>query len=204
MYKASSRVALLAALEGCIEGHQSLHIAGYLHRDISINNLMMNQDEENPSWPAFLIDLDLGIREKRQGASGAQGKTGTRAFMAIGALLGEEHSFMYDLESFFWVLFWVCVHCNGPDQGRVVPRFDKWNYVDTEELAGMKLGVVAKEAIFMKTISDNFTAYYEPLIPLLNRLRKVVFPKDKPWEREDEGLYSQMRELLRNECPQRD
>jgi hypothetical protein len=43
---------------------------------------------------------------------------------------------------------------------------------------------------FMKTITDNFTAYHKPVIPLVNRLRKIVFPRDKPWEREDEKLYS--------------
>ncbi|KAK3366555.1 hypothetical protein B0H63DRAFT_456236 [Podospora didyma] len=117
--------------------------------------------------------------------------------MAIGALLGEQHSFMHDLESFFWVLFWICIHCIGPDETRVVPQFDKWNYVDTEELAKQKLGTVAKESIFMKTITDNFTPFYPPLIPLLNRLRNIVSPKDKPWEREDEKLYSRMREFLR-------
>ena len=93
IYKASSRSALLSALEGCIEEHKSLRKAGFLHRDISINNLMINEDDDNISWPSFLIDLDLAVREQRQGASGARGKTGTRAFMAIGALLGEQHSF---------------------------------------------------------------------------------------------------------------
>lgn len=63
----------------------------------------------------------------------------------------------------------------------------------------MKLGVVAKKAIFMKTISDNFTPHYEPLIPLLNGLRKLVFPQDKPWEREDEKLYPRKREILRKD-----
>ncbi|KAK1517378.1 hypothetical protein CABS01_16681, partial [Colletotrichum abscissum] len=87
IYKASSRSALLAALVGCIDGHESLYKAGILHRDISINNLMINEDSGNPSWPAFLIDLDLAIREPRESASGAKGKTGTRAFMAIGALI---------------------------------------------------------------------------------------------------------------------
>ncbi|RSL54458.1 hypothetical protein CEP51_014708 [Fusarium floridanum] len=200
IYKASSRSALLAAFDHCIKGHESLHKAGFLHRDISVNNLMINEDDNNPSWPSFLIDLDLAIKESREAASGAKGKTGTRAFMAIGALLGEQHSFMHDLESFFWVLFWICIHYDGPDKSRAVPRFEKWNYVeDPEELAGMKLGVVAKEAIFIKTISDNFTPYYEPLIPLLNGLRKLVFPQDKPWEREDEKLYSRMREILRKD-----
>jgi hypothetical protein len=192
IYEASSREALLAALADCIEGHESLRRkAGLLHRDISIGNLMVGQDNRG-----FLIDLDLAIKEQRVGVSGAKGKTGTRAFMAIGALLGEQHSFMHDLESFFWVLFWICIHCDGPGEGTVVAQFDKWNYADTEELAKLKLGTVAKEAIFMKTITDNFTPYYAPLIPLLNRLRKVVFPKDKPWEREDEKLYVRMKDIL--------
>lgn len=190
-------MALVTALNSCIEGHESLRkAAGILHRDISINNLMTNEDDNVSSWPSFLIDLDLGIKEQRDGASGARRKTGTRAFMAIGALLGEQHSFMHDLESFFWVLFWICIHCEGPDESRVVKQFDKWNYADTEELAKQKLGTVAMEAIFMKTISDNFTSYCKPLIPLSNKLRKVVFPRDTSWEREDETLYSQMREIL--------
>ncbi|KAG9233274.1 hypothetical protein BJ875DRAFT_442406 [Amylocarpus encephaloides] len=128
IYKASSRAALFAALEGCIEGHESLHT-------------------ENPFCPSFLINLDLGIKETRREASGARGKTGTRTFMAIGALLGEQHSFIHDLESIFWVLFWICIHYDGPNQGRVVPQFDKWNYIDMEELAKLKLGTVAKEAM---------------------------------------------------------
>jgi len=100
IYKASSRVALLDAMVGCIEGHESLRReTGMLQGDISINNLMMNEDEYNPSWRSFLIDLDLAIKEQREGPSGARGKTGTRAFMAVGLLLGEEHSFMHELES---------------------------------------------------------------------------------------------------------
>ncbi|KAK7229607.1 hypothetical protein V2G26_001777 [Clonostachys chloroleuca] len=66
IYKATSRSALLAALEGCIEGHESLHKAGFLHRDISINNLMVNEDDDNPSWPSFLIDLDLASKSSEK------------------------------------------------------------------------------------------------------------------------------------------
>ena len=94
------------------------------------------------------------------------------------------------------MLFWICIYCIGPDETRVGPQFEKWNYVCTEELAKQKLDTVAKEPIFMKAITDNFTPFYALLIPLLNRLRKIFFPKDKPWEREDEKLYSQTREVL--------
>ncbi|KAE8354101.1 hypothetical protein BDV28DRAFT_92568 [Aspergillus coremiiformis] len=55
---------------------------------------MINQDRENTSWSSFLIDLDLTIKEQRDCVSGANGKTGTRPFMAIGSLLGEKHSFI--------------------------------------------------------------------------------------------------------------
>ncbi|KAH6977655.1 serine/threonine-protein kinase Sgk2 [Ilyonectria destructans] len=197
IYKASSRVALLTALEGCIDGHHSLHKAGLLHRDISINNLMVNEDEKNRSWTAFLIDLDLAIAQQREATSGAKGKTGTRAFMAIGALLDEEHSFMHDLESFFWVLFWICIHYNGPDDGKPVPRFEKWNYVDTDELAELKKGQVSHERDFIKTTREYFTSHYQPLIPWVNRLRKVVFPNGRRWEKEDDQLYLRMNGILR-------
>ncbi|EKG09432.1 hypothetical protein MPH_13531 [Macrophomina phaseolina MS6] len=199
IYKAGSRVALLAAMDGCIRGHQTLYKeANILQRDVSANNLMINEDSGNPSWKAFLIDLDLAINKEREGASGAKGKTGTLAFMAIGILFGEEqHSFMHDLESFFWVLFWICIHYDGPGNERVVPRFEKWNYADPVELAGTKLGVVANEGMFRKTITDHFTEYYQPLVPWINELRKKVFPNGGVWEYEEPKLYLEMADVLR-------
>ncbi|OJZ88051.1 hypothetical protein ASPFODRAFT_205215 [Aspergillus luchuensis CBS 106.47] len=109
IYTASTHSILLAALEKYITGHQPLHKTGILHRDISPNNLLHeNKNNNNPSCPAFLIDLDLAIREQRDSpapeADGSK-KTGTRPFLAIGALMGEKRSFMHDPESFFWVIF---------------------------------------------------------------------------------------------------
>ncbi|KAF2624368.1 hypothetical protein BU25DRAFT_433594 [Macroventuria anomochaeta] len=140
IYKASSRASLLAGLEGCIEGYESLHTrAGMLQCDISPNNLMVNEDENNASWPAFLIDLDHAIKEQCEQASGARGKTGTRAFMAIGVLPDDgPHSFMHDLESFFWVLFWICIHYDGPDKHIGPSEFECWNYENDQKLAGSK------------------------------------------------------------------
>ncbi|UKZ47865.1 hypothetical protein TrVGV298_002098 [Trichoderma virens] len=198
IYKASSPAALVAALESCIRGHESLRQAGFLHRDVSVNNVLIDEDGP-PSRTGFLIDLDLAIRESREKASGAKGKTGTRAFMAIGLLFGEEHCFMHDLESFFWVLFWVCVNYDGPDKSVKNNPFDSWNYTNDYELAGSKLGVITDSTVFCKRAKETFTAFYEPLIPLMDRLREVVFPGGVRWKRADEGLYSSMREILRDE-----
>ena len=180
-------------------GHESLRdLTGRLQSDISIGNLMMNEEHDNPSWSSFLIDLDLAIKEDRERPSGVPNKTGTRAFMAIGALYGEKRSFMHDLESFFWVLFWICIHYTGPrGESRVVPNYERWNYADTEELAKIKKGEVSHERDFIKTAGEHFTTYHKPLIPWVNKLRRTVFPNGERWEKDDPKLYSQMREVLR-------
>ncbi|KAI0976761.1 hypothetical protein F4678DRAFT_468899 [Xylaria arbuscula] len=197
IYEASSRVALLKALVGCIEGHESLYKAGFLHRDISINNLMINEDDENPSWPSFLIDLDLAIETNRLQASGAKEKTGTRAFMAIGVLSGDDHSFMDDLESFFWILFWICIHYDGQGRDRTrVANFDEWNYANSMKLVTLKQGTLSKK-VFYNTISTYFTQHYQPLIPWIVKLRDVVFPNGESWEKEDRRLYEKMIDILR-------
>lgn len=102
IYHASSRNVLLTTLCDCIEGHRSLREkADLLHRDILLGNIMVDKN-----YRGFLIDLDIATKEQQIGVSGATGKFGTPLFMSIRALLGEQpHSFMDDLESFFWVLF---------------------------------------------------------------------------------------------------
>jgi hypothetical protein len=179
-------------------GHESLRRkAGILHRDISVNNVLVNE-KANSTWPGFLIDLDLAIREKRLKKSGALDKTGTKVFMAIGALKGETHSFMHDLESFFWVLFWICIHYTGPNgANRVVPEFDEWNFQTLKALATTKIGTISDDGDFLTTMVESATPYFESLIPWINKLRTKVFPNDKKWKIEDETLYEQMGEVLR-------
>ncbi|KAH6607062.1 hypothetical protein Trco_003375 [Trichoderma cornu-damae] len=198
IYTASSAAELLAALESCIQGHESLWQAGFLHRDISINNVLIDE-QGPPSRKGFLIDLDLAIRQQQDEASGAKGKMGTRAFMAIGLLLGERHCFMHDLESFFWVLLWICINYDGPSICVNQKKFDNWNYLGDRALAGAKQGVICDSPIFCRRAEENFTPFYEPLIPLMDRLRAVVFPDGHRWRRVNEGLYSAMREILRDE-----
>ncbi|KAL6228791.1 hypothetical protein BDW75DRAFT_129604 [Aspergillus navahoensis] len=179
-----------------MEGYKSLYTkTGLLQGDISIGNLLMSEENDRP-WSSFLIDLDLAIREKRDQPSGAHGKTGTRAFMPIAQLLGDELSFVHGLESFFWVLFWICIHFNGPDDtGRVVKEFDEWNYVSMENLAKLKLGTVSDDAIFENTMG-KFTEYHRPLKRWVDELRRVIFPNGKIQRKDNKGLFSRMLLIL--------
>ncbi|KAI1382501.1 uncharacterized protein F4822DRAFT_443919 [Hypoxylon trugodes] len=123
IYETSSCMALLTAFKSYIQGYKLLLKAGILHRNISINNIIINKDGSNPS--RFLINLNLTIKVQQEDASGTKGKTSTRAFIAIRMLKDRQHSFKHDLESFFWVLFWIYIHYNGLNKERSIPEFDK-------------------------------------------------------------------------------
>ncbi|PVH91183.1 hypothetical protein DM02DRAFT_664271 [Periconia macrospinosa] len=142
------------------------------------------------------IDLDLAIKLDCENASGAPSKTGTKVFMAISALYGDDHNFTHDLESFFWVLFWACVHCNSPGGRRHVSKFEAWNFESTENLAKIKKGSVDEEDKFTKEVEENVTTYCTPLIPCVQELRKGVFPRGKRWLEQDPQLYSRMKFIL--------
>jgi hypothetical protein len=144
-----------------------------------------------------LIDLDLAIKEQRVKSSGARGKTGTRAFIAIVVLLDDEqHSFMHDLESFFWVLFWIWIDYNGPGKDIGSTEFECWNYESDKKLAGSKKSGVGDERDFLKIAQTSFTPYYRPLNPYVNRLRREVFPYGERWRNPNAQLYCDLKQIL--------
>ncbi|KAI1182645.1 hypothetical protein F5B17DRAFT_419553 [Nemania serpens] len=119
---------------------------------------MINQGNTESSLASFLIDLDLAVEVNQTKASGAKGITGTRAFMAIGVLMKEGHTFMDDLESFFWVSFWTCVHYDQHGKGRETV-FTKWNEVDTMTLADLRKAVIDDDKDFLDKAAEYFTFY---------------------------------------------
>ena len=169
--------------------------AGILHRDISIGNILLTETEDD----GFLIDLDLAIKVKDYEPSGAPSRTGTKVFMSIGALLGHQHTFMHDLESFFWVFFWICVHYEDPDEdGKMRERrtdYETWNYLTPKALAMQKSGMISLD--MFPTVDEDLTKYCAPLLPCLKELHGVVFPGHTTRQGEDEDLYEEMIQVFR-------
>jgi hypothetical protein len=86
------------------------------------------------------------------------------------------------------VLFWICIHYEGPNEKSLVIRdFDEWNYVSMEELAKLKLGTVSDDHIFESTM-DKFTDYHKPVRPWVDGPRKAVFPNGKIRRKGNENL----------------
>jgi len=56
---------------------------------LQVRNIILTEQEDK----GFLIDFDLALKTANTTAPGAPSKTSGKIFMAIGALLGEEHSF---------------------------------------------------------------------------------------------------------------
>ncbi|XTI84801.1 hypothetical protein V2W45_1465811 [Cenococcum geophilum] len=96
------------------------------------------------SWAVMLTTLEGGIKGykslyTRAGPLEARGKTSIRVFMAIR----------------------IYIHYNGPNKkGNVINKFNKWNSVDTEELAKIKKEEVDNKGDFLKSTDDNFLPYY--------------------------------------------
>lgn len=98
------------------------------------------------------------------------------------------------------MLFWICVHYEEPDKAKVDEDFEKWNFLDMEELAKLKKGEIGDEQDFNSSAKKKFTSYYQSLVPWVNRLRKEVFPDDKRWKKEDRELSERMKGILREAC----
>ncbi|KAG6134305.1 hypothetical protein E4U38_002448 [Claviceps purpurea] len=103
-----SILELLECLRDAIKVHRSLYMeSGILHGDISVNNIIITEPAKAGGYKGMLIDLD-SARDITKGPSGTRHRTGTIEFMAIGVLLGRQHTYRHDLESFLYVFIWLC------------------------------------------------------------------------------------------------
>lgn len=110
---------LLASFIDSIKGHRALVSRGILHRDISINNILIDRTPSS-SQKGILIDLDYAIKMSRLESSGAPHRTGTYVYMAIEILDNENtvHDPRHDLESFLYVFLHLCTLSKIPSASR--------------------------------------------------------------------------------------
>ncbi|KAK3175546.1 hypothetical protein K4F52_010179 [Lecanicillium sp. MT-2017a] len=173
---------LLEALRDAIRAHQSLYAkGGILHRDISSNNIIITEPNESGGYKGMLIDLDLA-KERDSKPSGARNQTGTMQFMAIEVLRGADHTYRHDLESFFYVLLWMCARCAWDKtkalygNGERAPHesdLRNWEVGSFKEIASAKMGHMTVNSL--EDIMDEFPEAFDAVRPLCLRIRSILF-----------------------------
>ncbi|KAH9458991.1 hypothetical protein Pst134EA_019143 [Puccinia striiformis f. sp. tritici] len=193
--KVDSPVALLEALEGCIQGHRALFNAGILHKDISVNNLMFDNQTDDPNRKSFLIDLDVAVPYPTEHDEDDCVRAGTKVFMSINLLLQRNsHTYVDDLESFFWVLVWICALY--PIHQRTTNDIALWNKQSLANLGILKIGYLSDSRLLTK----HFTPHYKESHPLLNCVAKFAeIIRDPPLGEKElaASLYERILDVLR-------
>ena len=172
---------LLTALRDAIKGHRSLYIdRGILHRDVSENNIIITDLTRTNGFGGMLIDLDLAkvVGSRR---SGARHQTGTVEFMAIQVLQKAAYTYRHDLESFFYVLLWICARRAWDVEFRCAtsarPKrsiLQTWYTGNFEEIAHSKQGDMHADGL--KDILKEFPPALENVKHLCRQIRKILFP----------------------------
>ncbi|CAA7262396.1 unnamed protein product [Cyclocybe aegerita] len=118
--KFKDRMELLYAFRDAVAGHQNMWKQNIIHRDISVNNILIGGADEPKGRRGILIDLDLAVQWEYWGSMPAVDvRVGTRAFKSIFVLRSEldkkegrmplAHDDLDDLESFFYVFCSICM-----------------------------------------------------------------------------------------------
>lgn len=180
---------LLESMRDAIKAHRSLYITGdILHRDISPNNIIMTDPKSADGFKGNLIDLDMA-KVRGDGPSGARQITGTVQFMAIEVLRQVDHTYRHDLESFLYVLIWLCARqswSNGfsgkDEQTPGTSLLDRWGNGNLKHIALNKKGDMSSQDT-LGDLMDQFPESLDPVKPLCLRIRKILFG---PYHQEEE------------------
>ena len=175
---------LLTALRDAIKAHKSLYIdGGILHRDISESNIIITDPSKADGFAGMLIDLDLA-RESEQLPSGVRQHTGTMEFMAIEVLRGNvRYTYRHDLESFFYVLLWLCarraweVHGQQP-KSEILKRWYSGTFPDIASAKASDMTVIDEGAGFGRILKE-FHPDFESVKNLCENIRSLLFTYDE-------------------------
>ncbi|SZF00970.1 unnamed protein product [Blumeria hordei] len=188
IHKVESPIELVIGLRDAIKAHRSLlKDAMILHRDISENNIILTGSDVGKNWRGFLIDLDLAVLLSNDKAQRKiQAMTGTMEFMALELLSGScvktgaivNHSYRHDLESFFYVLLWLCMS-NGWENGKKGEKADqeylsKWFTGTAKEIFEFKKNQMG-ESNFEGDVLSKFSKKFSGLKTLANEFWRIIF-----------------------------
>ncbi|RXW13099.1 hypothetical protein EST38_g12754 [Candolleomyces aberdarensis] len=112
----TSVAQVLSALRDAIAAHKALLDRNIIHRDISLNNILLGLEDANEGSRGVLIDLDLALKSFGPLSEiPVDFRTGTRTFQSLMVLRSydlqpafiPEYDYLDDIEAFFWVFAYI-------------------------------------------------------------------------------------------------
>ncbi|KAK7680256.1 hypothetical protein QCA50_016765 [Cerrena zonata] len=155
-----------------VQCHALLWFLGILHGDISNTNLMVDPESKK----GVLVDFDLAtiVHNDTEGSRPLHGndRTGTMVFMALD-LLDEEalqgktpRLYRHDLESFCWVLLWIC-YCYDGGKRTIHYPFKNWINTTPQTCQGARFAVLNNLKQARAEPSQSYAGYAEILEGLI-------------------------------------
>ncbi|RPB25765.1 hypothetical protein L211DRAFT_782201 [Terfezia boudieri ATCC MYA-4762] len=176
LHRSLQPVELVEALRDAIKCHRSLYEdAGILHCDISVQNIMRTRTPiARASGPkGFLIDLDYA-QQQYPNSEQSFCMTGTAPFIALELLLKPQvhHTWRHDLESFLYVLIWLCT--DNPYE-----KLSAWvKGLEHKDFAMAKFTYITSTEFF-EDVLNGFHVRFEPLKELSLAFKEILFKDSK-------------------------
>ncbi|KAJ7671602.1 hypothetical protein DFH06DRAFT_1320392 [Mycena polygramma] len=205
-----SKKELISVFVDVIEAHRSLVEENVLHCDISSNNIMISDAAQETSTPysaffgqplgrGLLIDVDSAMPSDKIGYW--VGLVGTFMFMSSAILIrgsSAKQKPSDDLESFWWVLIYLCVRYAGPHNTlrpdyvaafESMPVFSR-DQANAYNIGRLKKHILAAKGALESDIFPMFSGYFEDLKPCMAELRTAYKSSNK-------FTYDAMLDVLR-------
>ncbi|KAJ2928036.1 hypothetical protein H1R20_g9047, partial [Candolleomyces eurysporus] len=178
---------LLCALRDAIKGHMNLYLKKKLHRDVTINNILLGKKSDgsnpDPGYRGFLIDLYMAIRIGRDTDKlSAERRTGSRRYLSIAVLLCctknpfniLAHDHLDDLESFFYVYSYIIHVYDSSGASYAIPNmFIDWEQYPASEIADLKHAFLRRKLFNIKEIEERWP---KQCIKVFHGFRKFLLP----------------------------
>ncbi|RXW23299.1 hypothetical protein EST38_g2556 [Candolleomyces aberdarensis] len=178
---------LLCALRDAIKGHMNLYLKQILHRDVTINNIMLGKKADgsnpDPGYRGFLIDLYMAIKIRRDTDKlSSERRTGSRLYLSIAVLLCctrdpltiLPHDHLDDLESFFYVYSYIIHVYDSSGASYAIPNmFIRWEQSPAAEIVELKHAFLRRKNLNGKGVEERWP---KQCIKVFQGFRKFLLP----------------------------
>ncbi|KAF9540129.1 hypothetical protein CPC08DRAFT_651015 [Agrocybe pediades] len=182
--KFSSPEEVLYTMRDAIEGHKNLWEKGILHRDISIDNILITPSSGTAARRrGTLTDLSMAVWiDRKTSLDGKDFRTGTPAFQSFSVLRSRgskeniskvPHDYLDDFESALYVLFWVTTIFEGPGKKatHICEDIHQWLDLNSTTAANSKFVLIFTAHL------HNTQPFFGPIFDrLIHELKEFLQP----------------------------